>query len=46
MTVGGFMVKPGLSVPKIVGTTAPLFAGYVLISSLPDLFRYVKISTM
>jgi hypothetical protein len=46
MTVGSFMLKPGLTVPEIVGITAALFAGYVLISSIPYLFRYVKISTM
>jgi hypothetical protein len=35
-----------LSAPKVIGTVTLLFAGYVLLSSLPDLYRYIKINTM
>ena len=38
--------KPGSIVVKLVGAAAFLFAGYVLLTSLPDLRRYIKISTM
>jgi uncharacterized protein DUF6893 len=40
------MTKSGLTAPKVVGTVTLLLAGYVLITSLPDLFRYIRISTM
>jgi hypothetical protein len=38
--------KPGSIVVKLVGAAAFLLAGYVLLTSLPDLRRYIRISTM
>lgn len=31
---------------NVVAATTLLFAGYIFINSLPDLRRYIKISTM
>jgi len=31
---------------KVVGTASPLFAEYVFLTALPDLRRYIRISTM
>jgi uncharacterized protein DUF6893 len=31
---------------NVVGTAALLLAGYVLMTSLPDVRRYIRISTM
>jgi uncharacterized protein DUF6893 len=31
---------------KVVGTAGLLLGGYILMKSLPDLRRYIKISTM
>jgi len=33
-------------VRNVVGTISLLFAGYVLVASLKDSLRYIKISTM
>jgi hypothetical protein len=33
-------------VTTIVGAVGLVFAGYILINSLPDLRRYIKISSM
>jgi len=33
-------------VAKVVGVATLAFAGYVILASLPDLRRYVKISNM
>jgi|HubBroStandDraft_6_1064221.scaffolds.fasta_scaffold402949_1 hypothetical protein len=38
--------KSGSIVVTLVGAAAFLFAGYVLLTSLPDLRRYIRISTM
>ncbi|MGA7291676.1 MAG: hypothetical protein WBW53_08200 [Terriglobales bacterium] len=35
-----------ITLPRMIAATTLLVAGYVLITSLPDLVRYVKISTM
>jgi hypothetical protein len=34
------------AVRNVVGTVGLLFAGYVLVASLKDSLRYIKISTM
>jgi hypothetical protein len=33
------MMKLELSAPRVLGTVTLLFAGYVILSSLPDLYR-------
>jgi hypothetical protein len=33
-------------VTTVAGAASLLFAGYVILNSLPDLRRYIKISTM
>ncbi len=40
------MKKPALSLTNMLATAGILFAGYVFFSTLPDLRRYVRISTM
>jgi hypothetical protein len=40
------MDKAVLTFTKVIGTAALLMMGYALISSLPDLKRYIRISTM
>ena len=40
------MKKPVLSVTNILATAGVLFASYLFFSSLPDLRRYIRISTM
>ena len=40
------MKKPVLSVTNLLATAGVLFAGHVFLSSLPDLRRYIRISTM
>ena len=40
------MMKSGLTATKVVGAVTLLLAEYAVVSSLPDLFRYIKISTM
>ena len=34
------------AIRNTLGVAAMLFAGYVLVNSLPDLYRYIKISRM
>ena len=34
------------TIRNIVGTAGLLYAGYILIMSMPDFRRYIKISTM
>jgi fumarate reductase subunit C len=38
--------KPVVSVANLITVAGMLFAGYVFFSSLPDLRRYLRISTM
>jgi len=38
--------KSQSTVAKVVGVAGLLFAGYVLVTSLPDIWRYIRISTM
>jgi hypothetical protein len=33
-------------VTTVVGVAGVVFAGYILVNALPDLKRYIKISTM
>jgi len=40
------MKKPMLSVGHLFASAGLLFAGYVFFCSLPDLRRYIRISTM
>jgi hypothetical protein len=40
------MKKPLLSVGHLFAAVGILFAGYVFFSSLPDVRRYIRISTM
>jgi len=40
------MKKPILSVSSVLATAGVLFAGYVFLTSLPDIRRYIRISTM
>lgn len=40
------MKKPVLNVTNLITAAGMVFAGYVLITSLPDLYRYIRISTM
>lgn len=40
------MNKPGSIVVKMVGAASFLLAGYSLLISLPDLRRYIRISTV
>jgi hypothetical protein len=44
---GGFkMKKPVLSIGNLLATAGVLFVGYVFFSTLPDVRRYIRISTM
>lgn len=40
------MKKPMLNVANVIATAGVLLFGYVLFASLPDLRRYIRISTM
>jgi len=40
------MKKPLFSLANMVAAAGILFAGYVVFSSLPDIRRYIRISTM
>jgi hypothetical protein len=40
------MRKPVLSVGNLFAAAGILFAGYIFVTSLPDLRRYIRISTM
>jgi len=48
MKVGNYSIKkePKHSVQSILGKVALGFLGYIIVRSLPDLARYVKISRM
>lgn len=39
-------MKKLFNVTNVLATAGVLFAGYVLITSLPDVRRYIRISTM
>lgn len=40
------MTKSAATLTKVVGVVSLLFVGYVFLSALPDLRRYIKISMM
>lgn len=40
------MKRPAMSIANMLTTAGLLFAGYIFITSLPDLRRYIRISTM
>jgi hypothetical protein len=40
------MTKPLGTIAKVIGAASLLWAGYVLLAALPDLRRYIKISSM
>lgn len=40
------MKKPMLNVANVIATAGVLIFGYVFFASLPDLRRYIRISTM
>jgi hypothetical protein len=40
------MKKPLFNVSSVLAAAGLLFAGYVLVSVLPDVRRYIRISTM
>jgi len=40
------MRKPVLNLTNLLATASILFVGYVFFASLPDLRRYIRISTM
>ncbi len=40
------MKKTLSTVTKVVGAATLILAGYILISSIPDVGRYIRISTM
>jgi hypothetical protein len=40
------MKKPVLSIGNLLATAGVLFVGYVFFSALPDVRRYIRISTM
>jgi len=40
------MKRPELNVANVLTTAGILFASYVFFTSLPDLRRYIRISTM
>jgi len=39
-------MKYEVTAPKVLGTLTLILAGYIFVISLPDLVRYIKISTM
>jgi Family of unknown function (DUF6893) len=43
---GGLMKKPALNVTNLLAAAGLLFVGYVFLASLPDVRRYIRISTM
>lgn len=45
-TRGGTVKKAFVVTRNIVGVAGLLLAGYVLVTSIPDMGRYIKISTM
>jgi hypothetical protein len=44
--VGGILIRAFVTARNIVGIVSLVLAGYVLISSVPDVGRYIKISRM
>lgn len=40
------MKKPLFTVTNLAAAVGALFAGYIFVTSLPDLRRYIRISTM
>lgn len=40
------LVKTAKVMRNVVGSMGLVFAGYILVAALPDLWRYLKISTM
>ena len=42
----GFVKRTFIVARNIVGVAGLLLAGYVIVSSIPDVGRYIKISTM
>ena len=44
--MGGSVKKTFVATRNIIGVAGLLLAGYVLVTSLPDLGRYIKISRM
>jgi hypothetical protein len=43
---GGTVSKSAATLTKVVGAASLLFVGYVFLTALPDLRRYIKISMM
>ncbi len=35
-----------ITAPRVMGTVTLLLAGYMIVTSIPDLVRYIRISTM
>jgi hypothetical protein len=46
LRVNGGIVKTVKVLRNVVGSAGLLFMGYVVLTSLPDLRRYIRISTM
>jgi len=48
MRINGFSVKKKsrLNINKILGYSVAVFFGYLLITSLPDIKRYIKMEMM
>ena len=42
----GGLMKVAKMIRNVAGTVSLIFAGYVLLSALPDLKRYIRISTI
>lgn len=40
------MSKSAATITKVIGTASLLFMGYVFLTALPDLRRYIRISMM
>jgi hypothetical protein len=40
------MKRPALNMTNVVAAAGILFAGYIFVTSLPDIRRYIRISTM
>jgi hypothetical protein len=43
---GGIVCKSTSPLTKVLGAASLLFMGYVILTALPDLRRYIKISMM
>ena len=46
MPIFYFRMKAMKTIRNIVGTVGLLYAGYILIASMKDVRRYIRISTM